>query len=536
MAFLRIEKKPSGTYLRIVHSYKVDGVAKHKTLYSLGRVEDYHPEQLIRIGKKLIELGGVQLEDIVASSFKEINRVNYGYALVIKRLWNIFNMNDLVMRIKRRHKVKFDWMEVLQLMIAERLNEPGSKRKNWLDQGEYIGFKESYDLQYFYRTLDILNQEQEAIKQHLYAQQRNLFSQTLDVIFYDVTTLYFDSQIEEEGNLRQKGYSKDGKCHNTQIVLGLLVDKLRNPITYHIYEGNTYEGKTLIDALNEIKKHYQINRVIIVADSAMIDKDNRAYMIDHQIDYILGDRIKSLPETIKQQLLDRSKHIVLSGTKETEEGLSYTTIEYKGRRIICTYSSQRAKKDAYEREKLLEKAKMWLSNPSQYNQVKKRGAGRYICSDDKGAPRKLDEEKIKQDEVYDGFKAIATTTDLPIEDVLSKYRDLYEVEHAFRTLKSELEIRPIFHWTNKRIEGHIAMCFIAYTFLNYLRNTSKLQIRQVIKALDEMQLSVVKEDKSEELVYMRSSIKENQKILIDKLKLEVPRDVTPQYSINQYFK
>lgn len=537
MAFLRIEKKSSGTYLRIVQSYKVNGVCKHKTLHSLGRVEDYPPDQLERIAKKLLELSGVQLEDIVAKSFKEINRVNYGYAMIIKRLWDIFKLNDWVMQIKKHHSVKFNWMEVFQLMLAERLNDPCSKRKNWLHQEEYIGFNGSYDLQHFYRTLDLLSEEQESLKEHLFHQQRNLFSQSLDVLFYDVTTLYFDSELEEEGNLRRKGYSKDGKSHKTQIVLGLVVDKLRNPITYHVYEGNTYEGKTMIDALKDIKKSYSIDRVIVVADSGMIDKVNRLYMEEQQIDYILGDRIKSLPEDIKRQLLDRSEHRSMVSIKEgNAEELSYTTVEYKGRRIIGTYSSKRAKKDAYEREKLLEKAKQWLSAPSQYRKVTKRGAGRYICTDAKGMPIQLDAERIKQDAMYDGFKAIATSTDLPVEEVLSKYRDLYEIEHAFRTLKSQLEIRPIFHWTNKRIEGHVSMCFVAFTFLNYLRNITHLEVADLVKAMDQMQLSVIKEDQSPELVYMRSNIKANQQQLIDKLQLVVPRDVTPQSIIDQYFK
>ncbi len=534
MAFLRIEKKPSGTYLRIIHSYKENGVPRHKTLHSLGRVEDYPPEQLERIARKLLELSGVLLEDIVAEGFHEVNRVNYGYALIIKRLWKLFNMNEFAMGVMKRHKAKFDWMEVLQLMIAERLNEPGSKRRNWLHQEEYIGFKTTYDLQHFYRTLDILSQEQERLKHHLYTQQRNLFSEKLDVIFYDVTTLYFDSQIEKEGSLRKQGYNKDGKAHKTQIVLGLLVDKLRNPITYHIYEGNTYEGKTMIDALKKLREEYKIDRVIVVADSAMIDKDNRAYMTEHQIDYILGDRLKILPEEIKQSLLDRSKHIRLVSKDQGEE-LSYTSITYNGRRIICTYSSKRAKKDAYEREKLVEKAQQWLVNPGQYKRANRKGAGRYICVDQNKKPLKLDEQKIKEDARYDGFKAIATSTDLPVEEVLAKYGDLYEVEHAFRTLKSQLEIRPIFHWTNKRIEGHIAMCFIAFTFLNYLRNKTQLQVQEIIKALDQMQLSVIKEDKSDEYVYMRSSIKEHQQTIIEKLQLVVPRDVTPQSVINQYF-
>lgn len=532
MAFLRVEKKKSGTYMRIVESYKEGGKPKHRTLHSLGKVEDYPSQQLESIAKKLLELAGVCIEEIIGTSFREIERVNYGYALVIKKLWKLFDMKTFCNKVNIANKTQFDWLNVLQLMIAERLNEPSSKRQSYFNQVEYFGFGQQAGLHHFYRTLDILNKNQDLLKQHLFSQQRSLFSQKLDVVFYDVTTLYFDSQVETDGNKRKKGYSKDGKAHKTQVVLGLLVDKFRNPVTYHIYEGNTYEGHTMVDALKALQKDFNIDNVIAVADSAMIDAENREFMVENSIDYILGDRLKSLPKLVQQDLIDTTTHLPVDVNID-KDIFSYKIVEYKGRKIICTYSAKRAKKDAFEREKLVNKAKVWLENPGKYKQVKKRGAGRFVSTDEEGAPIKLDQEKIEQDSKYDGFKAVATTTDLPVEQVLAKYSDLFEVEHAFRTLKSQLEIRPVFHWTNERIEGHIAMCFIAYTFLNYLRNTTGLQYKQIVKSLDKMQMSVVEDDSSDELLYMRSKINENDQILANKLKLVMPKDITPQSIVYQ---
>ena len=534
MAFLRVEKKKTGTYLRIVQSYKSDGKPKHRTVHSLGKVEDYPPNQLENIAKKLLELAGTKIEDIIASSFRETNRFNYGYTKVIKKLWNIFTMSAFIKKANVRTRVRFNWEEALQLMIVERLNEPCSKLRSHSNQCEYIGFGNQSDLQHLYRTLDILNKEQESLKEHLFRQQRTLFTQSLDVVFYDVTTLYFDSQVEKENNIRKKGYSKDGKAHKTQVVLGLLVDKMRNPISYDIYEGNTYEGHTMTDALKKLKKQYLIDRCIVVADSAMIDKDNRDYITGHELDYILGDRIKSLPKKIKEQLMDRTRHkkVFKNIGKET---YSYCELQYKGRRIICTYSEKRAKKDVHQREKLIGKALSWIENPGNYKQVKKRGAGRYINVDEDGCAQKINEEKIKEDSQYDGFKAIATTTKLSVAKILEKYRDLFEVEHAFRTLKSQLEIRPVFHWTNSRIHGHIAMCFLAYTFLNYLRNITQLQYKQIIKALDQMQMSEIKEDNNSELLFMRSKVEDDQSTIFKKLKITIPKDGTPAKTINQYF-
>ena len=251
------------------------------------------------------------------------------------------------------------------------------------------------------------------------------------------------------------------------------------------------------------------------------------------MEYILGDRIKNLPERIKSPLLDKSNH---KSFQFNNQAFTYATTEYKQRKIICTYSEKRAGKDAFERKKLIEKAQKWIANPSKYKQVKKRGAGSFIQTDQDGTPLNLDIEKIENDAKYDGYKALATTTDLGIPEVLSKYRDLFEVEHAFRTLKSQLEIRPVFHWTNQRIEGHIAMCFMAYSFLNYLRNSTGMQYKSIIKTLDKMQMSLIKEDLNPEMIYMRSARDESTDKIVGKLRIVVPKDITPENAINQYFK
>lgn len=544
MAFLRAEKKKSGTYLRIIQSYKIDGKSKHKTIHSLGKVEDYSADQLERIAKKLLELAGLNINTIFGDSFHEIGRYNYGYALVTQSLWNSYNFDKPTRIINNRSKTKFDWQQVLMLMIAERINDPCSKLQNHFNQNEYIGFRKGeIPIHHFYRTLDILSKEEELIKKHIFTQQHNLFSTVLDVVFYDVTTLYFESQVEKDDALRQKGYSKDGKAHKTQVVLGLLVDKLRNPISYQIYQGNTYEGGTMIDALKKMKAQFNIDRVIVVADSAMIDKDNRNFMVKSKIDYIIGDSIKSLGKKITTKLIARENHIDVfpfSKKDKTTEGSSkeiftYTESIYKGRRIICTYSSKRAHKDAHERQKLIDKANKWLSEPSKYDQVKKRGAGRFIATTDDGKPIKLDETKIEDDAKFDGFKAVATTTDLEVKEILSKYRDLFEVEHTFRALKSQLEIRPVFHWTDKRIRGHIAMCFIAFTFINRLKNLTQLQYRAIVKTLDKMQVSEIRDDKANSNLFLRAKVDMDQQLLIDKLALKVPNDTTPKNAISQYF-
>ena len=407
------------------------------------------------------------------------------------------------------------------------------KLQSCFNQSEYLGFGDSeIPLHQFYRTLDLLSHEEDFIKQHLFTQHRSLFSTVLDVVFYDVTTLYFESQVEQDGALRQKGYSKDGKAHKTQIVLGLLVDKNRNPISYQVYRGNTYEGSTMIDALKTMKKRFTIDRVVVVGDTAMIDKENRNFMVENQIDYIIGDSIKTLPKAIKATLIDMDNHKAIEGI--SQEQFSYSEANHNGRRIICSYSAKRARKDAHAREKLIDKAKQWLEEPSKYKQVKKRGAGRFITSTKGGEAIALNLEVIENHAKYDGFKALSTTTDLPVGTILSKYSDLFEVEHTFRALKSQLEIRPVFHWTDKRIRGHIAMCFTAFTFINHLKHTTGLQYRTIAKAIDRMQVCEIKDDKATSKIYLRSKIDTPQQTIFDKVRLKVLNDTVTQDVINQY--
>lgn len=535
MAFLRVEKKQSGTYLRIIQSYRADGKTKHKTLHSLGKLEDYSPDQIERIAQKLMALVGRDLTELVGGDLKELARYNYGYALVIQKLWTFFNFPSLVSRITRSRKLQFDWSNILQFLLAERLNDPCSKLSSYAHQNEYIGLSnEAIELHHIYRTLDVLSSEEDRIKKHLFNQRRSLFTSVLDVVFYDVTTLYFDSSVEQEKALRQKGYSKDGKAHKTQVVLGLLVDKDRNPISYQVYQGNTYEGGTMIDALKKMKAKFSIDQVVVVADSAMIDQANRDFMNENGIDYIVGDSIKSLGKTVQSKLIDKANHQALSGINE--ELFTYTEQIYKGRRIVCTYSAKRARKDAHQRQKLIEKAEQWLAKPNKYKQVKKRGAGRFIkYSEDGQEALELNQSKIEQDAKFDGFKALSTSTKLTTKEILAKYKDLFEVEHSFRALKSQIKIRPMFHWTDKRIKGHIVMCFIAFTMLNHLRKATQLQYGDIVKAIDKMQLSKIYDGKAQNCFYLRAAIDENQQIVIRKLQLNVPNDTNPQNTINQYF-
>jgi len=264
MAFLRQEKKGSGTYLRIIESYRgEDGKSKHRTLYNLGKAEDYSADALKKIGQALYELGGGSIEELEQRMLHEIARFYYGFPQVVSELLKAYSLDTFFDGVTRNKGLGFSLAQSVNLLISERLHDPLSKLSNYKNQSDYLGLAQ-IELHQIYRTLDYLHDNQEPIKHLVYSKGRNLFNQKLDVVFYDVTTFYFDS--DKEDGFREKGFGKDGKIGNTIITFGLLIDKDKQPVGYEVYRGRQYEGHTFVDALGRLKEKYQIDKVICVAE------------------------------------------------------------------------------------------------------------------------------------------------------------------------------------------------------------------------------------------------------------------------------
>lgn len=526
MPFLRIEKKKSGTYLRILESYRNDeGKPTHRILHSLGKVEDYTPEQLRRIGIQLYELGGGELKSFLKGDITELGRYNYGYQQVCVKAIQHYSLHEVLSRLERKTKVSFSLYNAVLLMLMERLQEPASKLQNYRRQEEYLNF-EKVELHHLYRGLDVLADHNEIIQRQIYQTGRNLFNSKLDVVFYDVTTFYYQSEVIKEGELRQLGFGKDGKIGKTQILFSMMIDKNKNPIGYQVFKGNTFEGDTFENALNTLKKKYNIDQVIVVADRGMLSKSNVEKVVSRDFKYIIGERLKSLPKPVKECLIDRSQYKqewIYTDNEKREVRVEYMTVEVGEKTIISTYSEKRAKKDKYKRLEKIEKAKKLLKTPSKLNSK----ASRFFLKRDSKDAYSLDEAKIEQAEKYDGFIAISTNTELKATSALDQYKQLYKIEQSFRSFKSHLEVRPMFHWTDKRIEGHICMCYIAFTLQNWVLNKTngKLSEKTLRNTLDKMQVSHIQNvDKQ---LYIRSKVDEKQKQLQKALKIRTLPPMMP---------
>jgi len=537
MAFLRTEKKKSGTYLRIVESFRDnDGKSKHRTLYNLGKAEDYSKKTLKRISQIFLELSGESTDsDISKSSIKELARLNYGFVQVYDKILKLYGFKDLFDNIGKKNKLSYDLYLHVLLMLVERLNDPCSKLSNFNNKEEYV-FMDSIELHNLYRTLDHLHDNQSQVQETIYHKGRDLFNQKLDVVFYDVTTFYFDSEYED--GFRNQGYSKDGKIGKTVIVFGLLIDADKNPVGYKIYRGGFYEGHTFSDAVKKLKKEFVIENVIMVADRGMMSRGNIEVLEKEAgYEYIIGERLKNLPEQLQRKLTDRSQYSTMS-VIDPESGdktqIEYLMLEYSGKRLLATYSPKRAAKDSWQRQQRIEKGMEMLKDPSKaerkarHNYLTKNNNEEYV----------LDDEKIEKDKRYDGILCLATNNrEMSVSEILDNYKQLYKIEHSFRTFKSYLETRPMFHWTQKRIEGHLCLCYMAFTLLNYLRNTlskqgHKLSENEIRKSIGRMQLSLLEKDGEE--YYLRSNNSETEKKILKSIKLKEIPNFTKKNSIKDY--
>lgn len=345
-------------------------------------------------------------------------------------------------------------------LVISRLVFPLSKLKTTEYLLRYRNITIGIDT--IYRYLDKLEEKQKLIVETIsFHHTLELFNGNLSIVFYDVTTIYFESSEEDE--LRKTGFSKDGKDQSPQIILGLLVSIDGYPLAYEIFEGNKFEGHTIIPVIESFKKKYKLNKLIIVADSAMLSKKNLEELIHKDYEYILGGRIKNDSDRIKNKILS---HKFINGKSIVIERDDNT-------RLIVDYSLSRAKKDAQNRQRGLKKLEKLLGNQRLTKKhINNRGYNKYLKIDG-NVKISIDYEKFKADELWDGLKGYITNSKLSNKEVIENYKHLWQIEKAFRISKTDLRIRPIYHRLPRRISVHITIAFCAYKLYKELERQLK---------------------------------------------------------------
>lgn len=456
--FIRKKKNRSGSTSVVVVS-KLNG--KYREIHTIGVSKDEGEIALYtRQGNDWIadKLGE---QDLFTSHFKKIEEKETTTRLLNNVEHILLNGEELLLN-QVFSLVGFDAIEddIFRQLVIARLSQPMSKNATVAYLKSH--FDEDVYLHQIYRYLDKLyNTEKEKVQRISVEHTRKILGGQIGLLFYDVTTLYFETDHSDE--LRERGFSKDGKHSQPQIVLGLLVSKDGYPLSYSIFNGSQYEGRTMLPIVDDFVQRFNLENFVVVADSGLMNKRNLELLNEGKYEYIIGARIKNESEAIKTWVLDLPKE-------------DYTFYEYEkeSSRLIVSYSSKRAKKDKYNRDKgvrRLEKA--YKSGKLTKGSINKRGYNKFLeISDD--VTVKICEEKIQQDQKWDGLKGYITNTDLPAEEVYRQYSSLWEVERAFRITKGTIELRPMFHFSPKRIEAHICICFAAYKIYKELERVLRI--------------------------------------------------------------
>jgi transposase len=369
-----------------------------------------------------------------------------------------------------------------------------------------------------------------AVQDKSWYYSKKLFTDEIKVMFYDCTTLYFESFTEDE--LRRFGYSKDHKFNQGQVLLALIVTQDGLPVGYELFPGNTNEGKTFKTVIKRIKNRYNIEKIVIVADSGLLSKENMECIEKMKLEYILGARLKNLKKEWQDKIIRYNRYNIL---EMDDEFLQIAIHQYtKTCKLIVSHSQKRASKDRKDREKAIEKLRQKLEkskNPESL--ISNYGYKKFITVD--GNVRiGIDEEKLSKESLWDGLHGVFTNINgksIKLKDVLTQYHGLWQVEESFRINKHDLRMRPVFHWTANRIQSHISICFMAFSLIRFMQYKIKLQLNESISAerirneLYRVQESIIV-DKSDNSVYVIPSKLNDDTIKLYKV-MHKKRDVKP---------
>ncbi len=451
--FVRKKQNKSG----LISIQVIDkSTGKYKLVKTLGSSADiFEIDLLFKQGqayikkyKGQVEIDFSNTDEMFSQFLAGIKQVNVaGSELLLGKIFDEIGFNEIK-------------DEIFKKLVIARLCFPASKLKTT----DYLRQYQSYiiDEDKVYRYLDKLhNSQKEQVQQISYQHTLKILHNNISIVFYDVTTLYFE--IENEDDLRKMGFSKEGKHQHPQIVLGLLVSVDGYPLAYDIFEGNKFEGHTMLPMINAFKIKYNLEHLVIIADSGLLSNDNIAELQTKGYEYILGARIKNDSQLIKKQVMAMT----------FKNGQSQIIGKNEQTRLIISYSEARAKKDRINRERGLQKLEKQIRTGKLTKaNINNKGYNKYLKLEGE-LKISIDKNKYDQDSRWDGLKGYITNTRLSKEEIIDNYNHLWKIEKAFRIAKTDLKIRPVYHQLKRRIEAHICIAFAAYKVYKELERQLK---------------------------------------------------------------
>ena len=474
-------------YVRVVHSYRdpETNKPKMKVIKNYGNLEKLlkQDKNFLEKLEKEIKEKNERLKESVLDKIKKIEadnfekeglvRKNYGY-LVYEKIWQELGISRWIKDIKTRSKIEIK--EILKQLVFQRLLTPSSKKSAYDHRENYVDFRNDLILEDYYRVLDIIYDEKEKLEKHLNSTLKKKFNRELNIVLYDVTTYYFESVKKDE--IKGFRFSKDNKVNQVQVVMGLLIDNNGIPISYELYPGNTSEFSTLYPVIKDLKEKYKLKKVIVAADRGLNSGKNLFLLKELGLDYVMAYKLKGAKKEIKEKLFEDGYTIEKEFKYKLIEHVKEIRIDGKTEKIqdnlLLGYSEKRAKKDKADRQRLLDKADRLLNNPSMMKQELKKGGKKFIKVTKGNLDIELDVKQIEEAEKMDGFFAIEySQKELIGREVREIYGSLWKIEDSFRVLKTNLEARPIFVWSEKRIRAHFLICYLALVIERYLEKLLK---------------------------------------------------------------
>jgi transposase len=473
--FARLKKSGRYSYLQIVENHREGQKIKQRVLVTLGRMDQLHEKGDIETLVKSIS----RFSDKVLLILTNKSQVNatakrIGPALIFERLWQQLGLKKIIDELVADRKFAFDVERVIFLTVLHRLFVSGSDRfcDKW-HRDYVIKGADNLELHHLYRAMAFIGEELEdqqdktpfsprctkdIIEEHLFYERRDLFT-GLDLVFFDTTSIYFEGTGGE--TIGQKGHSKDHRPDLNQMVVGVIIDTQGKPICCEMWPGNTADVKTIIPVTDRIRNRFHVDQFCIVSDRGMISAENRKELEQRKIPYILGTRMRRVNE-IKRDVLSRAgryREVFPEGRFSKDPSpLKVKEVTIENRRYIVCLNTKQTRKDAADRQAIIESLQEKLRiNPKSL--VGNKGYRKYLKMT--RGEITINQEKVTEDERYDGKWVLITNANFSAEEAALKYKELWQVEQIFRDVKSILDTRPIFHKRDETIRGHVFCSFLA---------------------------------------------------------------------------
>lgn len=526
--YLQVGKSNGRSYLIIVQGYRdpVTKKVRHKTIKSLGYLEELQKEykdpvaHFRSVVEEMNKKAAIEEQPVLISfdpeetlTENQANRKNIGYA-ALSKLYHELSLNTFFYNNSRSFKSEFNTNNIMKLLIFSRILAPCSKKKTYEEKERYFENTE-FSLDDVYRCLTQVVTFKDRVQLHLHRQMKDKFGRSTDLVYYDVTNYYFETDRQDE--MKKKGVSKEYRP-DPIVQMGLLMDTIGIPILYDLFPGNTGDCETLMPVLDKVKKDYGVGRTIVVADKGVNTADNIAFCLARGDGYVYSQTVRGANKELKDYVLDQSGYRQIGddykiksrlypreiAVSNAEGGRSKVRIDELQ---VVFYSADYDRKAKADREPTLLKARELVKSPSKYNKATSYGAAKYVKNlvfdprtgevvTTKQKPV-FDEQKLREEEKFDGYYAIVTSEwKKKDEEIVEIYRGLWRIEEAFKVTKSDLEARPVYLSRNDHIQAHFLICFVALVIARLLALClgNKYSVTRILESLNKSSGSHLEEN------------------------------------------